>query len=628
MICQKCGKEIPNDSVFCPECGSKQETELINEVATEESSEKEVKRCINCGAEIPIDGRFCPQCRADQEATTETVPEEEPDIDYKSNFTSKDSQSDDPDLHESAQTCGKRKGLIAVGVLIGVVVVIAAIVALILLRKPTIDLNKYISISADGYNTVGKASVKFDTVQFEEDYEQKLSKSVNKNDPSTRHFDSEEDYLDAIFESMDTPDSASLQFISTVISGDLDKKEGLNNGDIIHFKWDCQDDLAMESYGVKLQYSDIEYTVEGLQEAQLFNPFDDIEIEFSGISPDGRVEISNSSTSEPTQDFVFKADKRDGLELGDTITVSASIYGTEDIVKYCIDRYGMIPEPLSKEYKVSGLDSYIRSFNDVSEDSLVQMQSQAEDVFNAKVASDWKEGETLKGFDYIGNYLLTTKEAGRHSTDNILYLVYKVTVNNTFSNDEGSYDKNNAYYWYISFSNLLVNDQGETTVNITQYKTPSKRFTIDSGVNSGWFSTKEWRYIGYEDLQELYKETVTVNIDSYNHEDNVDEEFAPAPEKEEGDEQKEGSGFIFPNSSEEIIDKSLIKNLSDEDLRYAINEIYARHGYIFKDDSLRKYYEQFDWYKEEIKPDDFTLSLFNSIESKNVEAMQKERDSR
>lgn len=27
MRCSRCGKEIPNDSVFCPECGAEQTTE-------------------------------------------------------------------------------------------------------------------------------------------------------------------------------------------------------------------------------------------------------------------------------------------------------------------------------------------------------------------------------------------------------------------------------------------------------------------------------------------------------------------------------------------------------------------------------------------------------------------------
>ena len=56
MRCSRCGKEIPNDSVFCPECGAEQTTE-------EKTEENEKKiRCPKCGSEIPEDSVFCPEC--------------------------------------------------------------------------------------------------------------------------------------------------------------------------------------------------------------------------------------------------------------------------------------------------------------------------------------------------------------------------------------------------------------------------------------------------------------------------------------------------------------------------------------------------------------------------------------
>ena len=49
---------------------------------------------------------------------------------------------------------------------------------------------------------------------------------------------------------------------------------------------------------------------------------------------------------------------------------------------------------------------------------------------------------------------------------------------------------------------------------------------------------------------------------------------------------------------------------------------------LFKDESLRTYYEQYDWYKETVKPEDFSSSVFNDIEMRNVENLQAERDAR
>ena len=147
------------------------------------------------------------------------------------------------------------------------------------------------------------------------------------------------------------------------------------------------------------------------------------------------------------------------------------------------------------------------------------LQKQAEDVYNAKAAKDWGDWESLESLTYMGDYLLTSK----NSNDNYLFLVYKAQVHNNYSNGESTYDQTNDIYWYIRYEDLIADADGNVTVDLTYYSTPNDRVEVDSCVDSGWWSTQKWYYYGYMSLDDLYRSTVTANLDGWNHEDSVGE---------------------------------------------------------------------------------------------------------
>lgn len=89
------------------------------------------------------------------------------------------------------------------------------------------------------------------------------------------------------------------------------------------------------------------------------------------------------------------------------------------------------------------------------------------------------------------------------------------------------------------------------------------------------------------------------------------------------------SDFVFPESS--------IRKLSDQEIRStlssmsggsvadsyaqdAINEIYARNGYIFKTPSIKAYYESKPWYYAD---SNFSTSDFSDIENYNINLLSK-----
>jgi hypothetical protein len=67
--------------------------------------------------------------------------------------------------------------------------------------------------------------------------------------------------------------------------------------------------------------------------------------------------------------------------------------------------------------------------------------------------------------------------------------------------------------------------------------------------------------------------------------------------------------------SKRLITKSLLSGLFIEDVRQMRDEIYARHGKVFKEPWTQKYFASLDWYKADPK---FSEASLSEIEKKNV----------
>lgn len=83
--------------------------------------------------------------------------------------------------------------------------------------------------------------------------------------------------------------------------------------------------------------------------------------------------------------------------------------------------------------------------------------------------------------------------------------------------------------------------------------------------------------------------------------------------------------FIFPYSSEEYIDESNLIYCSQEDIQWAINEIYARHGYIFEVEPYQSYFSNCEWYTPMYTRDQFQTSWLNTYEASNIKLLSKYR---
>jgi len=60
---------------------------------------------------------------------------------------------------------------------------------------------------------------------------------------------------------------------------------------------------------------------------------------------------------------------------------------------------------------------------------------------------------------------------------------------------------------------------------------------------------------------------------------------------------KAQGGFLFPDSDRRYLGEPDFAGMSKLELRLARNEIFARHGRFFKDQTLANYFSQFPWYQ-------------------------------
>lgn len=88
------------------------------------------------------------------------------------------------------------------------------------------------------------------------------------------------------------------------------------------------------------------------------------------------------------------------------------------------------------------------------------------------------------------------------------------------------------------------------------------------------------------------------------------------------------STSVLPYSSTTYLTEEDLYWLSDAQLQRAINEIYARNGYIFQQSASEKqYFESRPWYQGNEVNQDVVKSRFNQFENANVKLMQSYRDS-
>ena len=362
-----------------------------------------------------------------------------------------------------------------------------------------INLNDYLDVSYSGYDSAGVATSEFD-----------IDKMIKDNS-------------EAFGIKGDVTDSELLKIeadLDDVIDGSLDKTTDLSNGDSVSYKWNVSmTDPLKEKYKVEFVSEDKEFKVDSLDKVEEFDPFENLEVTFGGIAPNGSASLSGSIDDVPS--LYFEADKTSGLKNGDVIKITLDCYG-DDVKSYCLE-YGKVPTELEKEVTVEGLSSYVSKIDEIPEDMQEKMKQQAIDSFNADSAG-WAEGNSLENAEFLGYYFLTPKEGFYASSNNELYCVYKMTSNVTGLKRGGDGETQESgqetYYTYYHYSDIMLLEDGTCSVDLSNGYMTNNSIESDYGKN-GFFGADFYRYKGYKDLDSMFNECVTKKISECNYESTV-----------------------------------------------------------------------------------------------------------
>lgn len=90
-----------------------------------------------------------------------------------------------------------------------------------------------------------------------------------------------------------------------------------------------------------------------------------------------------------------------------------------------------------------------------------------------------------------------------------------------------------------------------------------------------------------------------------------------------------GTGWVYKDSDKVYLNATEISHLSDNDVKIALLEMYARKGCKLSEPDMQEYFDSLDWYKKGTVDElGFDAAKFSDIEKWNLDLLRKEADKR
>ena len=361
----------------------------------------------------------------------------------------------------------------ALGLVIKVALPLVILVVLIVIKvaktnEDRLNLTKYANVFVDGFDSRGEASVSIDSVGLETE----LSKYL-----------SDEEYA---------------EFAATV-DASVDRMSNLSNGDKIKVTVSYDKKLAKE-YGLDINVASKTYTVSGLENGKLINPFSDIKIITGGVSPYIYVTIDNESNNEYLKALEYTVDKAAGLSIGDTVTITCN--ADEDAAA---DK-GYYFDDLQMEYTIEKADYYVSDtadfdaalLDEISAADIAVVEDRVRDttVHTAYEVTDdvsylYRDANEEPAGFALDSFLFAYNNTGsEYDHENCLIAIIHGSIAlPNYSGTEDPYDYIDAWYGFI-YTDAIITMDGDFAMATNE---PERRWVCAAS---------------YDDLLSLVKEQI------------------------------------------------------------------------------------------------------------------------
>jgi hypothetical protein len=242
--------------------------------------------------------------------------------------------------------------------------------------------------------------------------------------------------------------------------------------------------------------SEKEYTATNLPQPTLLDPFDYVNVTFSGLDGNGRANYEKTGDIDFMDYISFEFNKQASLVEGDTIALTYSIRYNADPLKYGYK----LAETTFKQYTVPKLGKYLENFTDITgaeQQKIINKAVEIGKLYLTKEDSNNKTGtmhlvtaynysnqlSRATGLSNVKLHSVVTAKTSRYSSHPTLYFVISVDIAGHPNIEGGSA----TGYIYMTLSNAIVKGDGTLEVNYDS----NYIFSVSSSV-----------YLGYEAIND------------------------------------------------------------------------------------------------------------------------------